>query len=331
MVEVWYALAAFAIAAYVVLDGYDLGAGMLHLFVAKRDEERRAVLGAIGPYWDGNEVWLLAIAGALFVAFPTVLAAAFSGMYLAMFMVVWALAFRGISIELRGQSKNELWRAFWDFVFAVASVVLVLLLGVALGNVLRGFPLDSRGMVVMPLFADFTPSPPTGLLDWYTVGIAAFAMVALARHAALFVAWKSSGDLQARCASAARRAFPAVVALWIAAWATSLSVARLRFRPLAIVFAITALAALAASFVFARRAKWRAAFVSSSAFLASVVFGVASATFPTLLRSIDDKSSLDATAAASSPHALAVGSIWFGLGIVAVVIAFARQYRDVET
>jgi len=266
-----------------------------------------------------------------FVAFPTALAAAFSGMYLAMFMVVWALAFRGISIELRGQSKNELWRAFWDFVFAVASVVLVLLLGVALGNVLRGFPLDAHGMVVMPLFADFTPSPPTGLLDWYTVGIAAFAMVALARHAALFVAWKSSGDLQARCAVAARRAFPLVVALWVVAWATSLSVARLRFRWLALVFALAALAALAGSVVLARRERWRAAFASSSAFLASVVFGVAAATFPTLLRSIDDKSSLDAAAASSSPHALAVGSLWFGLGIVAVVIAFARQYRDVET
>jgi cytochrome bd ubiquinol oxidase subunit II len=330
MVELWFALVAFATAAYVVLDGYDLGAGAIHLFVAKTDDERRAVLGAIGPYWDGNEVWLLAIAGALFVAFPSVLAAAFSGMYLAMFMVLWAIALRGISIEMRGQSHNELWRALWDFVFAAASVGLVVLFGVALGNLLRGFPLDARGMVVLPLFADFTPSPPTGLLDWYTVGIAAFALAALVRHAALFVAWKTAGDLRARCGVVASRSAPAVAGLWVAAWATSLSVARLTFRPLAIVFAIAAFAALAASVAFAMRARFRAAFAASSAFLASILAGLASATFPTVLRSIDDKASVDAYAAAASPHALAIGSIWYLVGLAAVVFAFARQYRKAD-
>ncbi len=328
MVELWYALTAFAIAAYVVLDGYDLGAGALHLFVAKTDDERRAVIAAIGPHWDGNEVWLLAIAGALFVAFPSVLAAAFSGMYLAMFMVVWSLAFRGISIELRGQSKNELWRALWDFMFAAASITLIVLLGVALGNVLRGFPLDAKGMVVLPLFADFTPSPPTGLLDWYTVTIAAFAVAALVRHAALFVAWKSDGDLRARCHRTSLRAAPVVAGLWIVVWAVSLSVARIAWRPLTIVFAVIAFAAFAASVSLAWRDRFRAAFAASSAFLASITFGIASATFPTLLRSVDDKASLDAFTAASSAHSLAIGSIWYALGLVAVVFAFARQYRE---
>ncbi len=328
MVELWYALVAFAAAAYVVLDGYDLGAGAIHLFVAKNDEERRAIFGAIGPYWDGNEVWLLAIAGALFVAFPSVLAAAFSGMYLAMFMVVWAIAMRGISIEMRGQSRNELWRALWDFVFAAASVVLVVLFGVALGNLLRGFPLDARGMVVLPLFADFTPSPPTGLLDWYTVGIAAFAVAALVRHAALYVAWKTNGDLHARCAVTAMRAAPVAAGLWIVVWATSLSVARVTMRPLAIVFAIAAFASLAASVAFARRDRFRAAFAASSAWIASILAGLASATFPTLLRSIDDKASVDAYAAAASPHALAIGSVWYLIGLVVLVLAFGRQYRE---
>ena len=328
MVELWFALVAFAAAAYVVLDGYDLGAGAIHLFVAKNDAERRAVIAAIGPYWDGNEVWLLAIAGALFVAFPSVLAAAFSGMYLAMFMVLWAIALRGISIELRGQSQNELWRALWDFVFAAASVGLIVLFGVALGNLLRGFPLDARGMVVLPLFADFTPSPPTGLLDWYTVGIAVFAVAALVRHAALFVAWKTEGVLRARCTIAARRATPIVAFLWVAVWAMSVSAARLTFRPLAIAFAILAFAGLAGSVAFATRDRLRAAFAASSVFLASILAGVASATFPTLLRSIDDKASVDAYAAAASPHALAVGSVWFLVGLVALIVAFARQYRD---
>jgi len=329
MVELWYALAAFAIAAYVVLDGYDLGAGILHLFVAKSDADRRAVISAIGPYWDGNEVWLLAIAGALFVGFPSVLAAAFSGMYLAMFMVVWSLALRGISIEMRGQSHDELWRAFWDFVFAVSSGVLVVLLAVALGNVLRGFPLE-HGAVVLPLFTDFTPSPPTGLVDWYTLAVALFAIAALARHAALWLSWKSAGDLRARCARVANYSGPIVVVSWVGAWAASLVVAHVAMRPLSFAFAVIAFGSLAASFVFARRERFLAAFSASSAFLASVIFGIASATFPTLLRSIDGKDSMDAYAAAASPHALAVGSIWYVAGVIAVIVAFARQYRDVE-
>ena len=183
-------------------------------------------------------------------------------------------------------------------------------------------------MVVLPLFADFTPSPPTGLLDWYTVGIAAFAVAALVRHAALFVAWKTEGGLRARCTTVASRAMPVVATLWVVVWGMSFSVAHLTFRPLAIVFVVLAVAALAASFVFAKRDQLRAAFSASSAFLASILAGVASATFPTLLRSIDDKASVDAYAAAASPHALAVGSVWFLVGLVALIVAFARQFRD---
>jgi cytochrome d ubiquinol oxidase subunit II len=236
---------------------------------------------------------------------------------------------RGISIELRGQSQNELWRALWDFVFGVASATLVLLLAIALGNVLRGFPLEG-GMVVLPLFSDFTPSPPTGLLDWYTLAIAAFALGALARHGALYVAWKSAGDVRERCARVANYGGPVVIVMWLGAWAASLFVAHLVMRPLVIVFAITATVALAASFSFARKERYFAAFAASSAFLASDIFGIASATFPTLLRAIDDKASIDAYGASASPHALAVGSIWYIAGVIAVTVAFARQYRNVE-
>jgi cytochrome d ubiquinol oxidase subunit II len=327
MVEVWYALVTFAACAYVVLDGFDLGAGALHLFVARTDDERRAVIAAIGPYWDGNEVWLLAIAGALFVGFPSVLAAAFSGMYLAMFLVVWALVFRGVAIEMRGQSKNELWRALWDFVFAVASASLPVLFGLALGNLLRGFPLDPHGMVVLPLFVDFTPAPPTGLVDWYTALVALFALVALALHAALFLASRTDGDLRARCARVARAALPAAAATWIACGVTSAVVAPLTMRPLAVALLALAVAALAAVLVFARRERFREAFLASSAFLASNLAGVAAAAFPTLLRSVDGTASVTAYAAAASPHALRVGAVWFPLGVAAIVTLFVRHYR----
>src|SRR5437867_161824 len=114
MVELWFAIVAVMLTLYVVLDGFDLGAGALHLLVARTNEERRQVLGAIGPYWDGNEVWLLATGGALFVAFPRVLAAGLSGFYLAIFLVLWCLILRGIAIEFRSHVADPLWRNFWD-------------------------------------------------------------------------------------------------------------------------------------------------------------------------------------------------------------------------
>jgi len=326
MVELWYALVAIAVCVYVVLDGFDLGAGALHLFVARTDAERRAVLEAIGPYWDGNEVWLLAIAGALFVAFPSVLAAAFSGMYLAMFLVLWALAFRGVSLELRGQSKNELWRALWDFVFCASSASLPVLFGLALGNLLRGFPLDPSGMVVLPLFVDFTPAPPTGLIDWYTLLVAVFALASLTLHGALFLASRTGGDLQKRCKRVATLALPVVLALWIACGAASGFVARLTLRPLAIVLLASAMAAFAAIFVMLRRERFGAAFVASSTFLASNLAGLAAASFPTLLRAVDDRASVTAYDAASSPHALGVGAVWFLFGLLAVGALFVRRY-----
>src|SRR5829696_2694760 len=117
MSELWFAIASVMLAIYVVMDGFDFGAGMLHLFVAKTDSERRQVLAAIGPYWDGNEVWLLASGGALFLAFPKVLAASFSGFYMAVFLIVWLLILRGISIEFRSHVRDGMWRRFWDVGF----------------------------------------------------------------------------------------------------------------------------------------------------------------------------------------------------------------------
>src|SRR5207342_3711503 len=124
VVELWFGIASVMLAAYVVLDGFDLGAGTLHLLVARTDQERRQVLAAIGPYWDGNEVWLLASGGVLFLAFPRVLASGLSGFYFAIFLLLWSLILRGISIEFRSHVDHSLWRAAWDAIFAVASTIL---------------------------------------------------------------------------------------------------------------------------------------------------------------------------------------------------------------
>src|SRR5579872_3615051 len=140
MLFVWFFLVALMITAYVVLDGFDLGAGVLHLWIAKTDQERQTVIRAIGPVWDGNEVWLLAGGGTLFFAFPVLYASGFSGFYLPLMIVLWLLLLRAIGIELRMHFRSRTWRALFDGCFSFSSALLAIFYGAALGNVIRGVP-----------------------------------------------------------------------------------------------------------------------------------------------------------------------------------------------
>lgn len=143
MEPVWFVLVAVMITAYVVLDGFDLGAGVLQLLIAGTEEERLTIIRTIGPVWDGNEVWLVAAGGTLYFAFPGLYAASFSGFYLPLMVVLWLLILRGISVEFRNHIDNEVWAPLWDCVFCVASALLAIFFGAALGNVVRGVPLDA--------------------------------------------------------------------------------------------------------------------------------------------------------------------------------------------
>src|SRR5581483_387457 len=165
METVWFVLVALMLVGYVVLDGFDLGAGALHLIAARTDEERRTLLQAIGPVWDGNEVWLLAAGGTLFYAFPLLYASSFSGFYLALNMVLWLLVFRAIGIELRTHVENPVWSAFFDGSFSLASILLIVFFGAALGNVMRGVPLQADHYFFVPLWTDFRPGREPGILD----------------------------------------------------------------------------------------------------------------------------------------------------------------------
>ena len=140
------------VATYVVLDGFDLGAGAIYLFAAKTNDERRQVLRAIGPVWDGNEVWLLAAGGTLYFAFPQLYASSFSGFYLPLMMVLWLLMLRAIGIEFRAHVETHLWQSFFDVIFSVSSILLAVFFGAALGNVVRGVPLDATGYFFEPLW-----------------------------------------------------------------------------------------------------------------------------------------------------------------------------------
>jgi cytochrome d ubiquinol oxidase subunit II len=153
----WFWIVAVMIAMYVVLDGFDLGAGVVHLAVAKTDEERRKVLRSIGPVWDGNEVWLLAGGGVLYFAFPALYASSFSGFYLPLMVVLWLLILRGTSVEFRSHIRNAVWRPMWDVIFSFSSTLLAVFFGAALGNVVRGVPLNKEGEFFLPLWTNFQP------------------------------------------------------------------------------------------------------------------------------------------------------------------------------
>jgi cytochrome d ubiquinol oxidase subunit II len=334
MEAVWFAIVCGMLAVYTVLDGFDFGAGILHRLVARTDEERRTVFAAIGPVWDGNEVWLIAAAGVLFLAFPKVYAAAFSGFYLAMMIVLWLLILRGIAIESRSRQANPLWREFWDTTFSLASVLLAVVLGTALGNVVRGVPLDSTGSFFIPLFTDFRPGIWPGVFDWYTALVGVFTLCALAGHGALYLAWKTTGPVQVRSRVWARRAWLAALPLWLA---VTLATARLRpevftsllARPWLLAFVALMLGGVAGVFHFLRRGRELAAFLSSGASLLALVAATMAGGYPVWLRStLDPAHSLTAVNSATEGYGLRVALAWWVVGITLAGAYFAYVWRS---
>ena len=333
MAELWFAIAAAMLATYVVLDGFDFGAGALHQFVAKNDRERRQVLAAIGPFWDGNEVWLLATGGVLFVAFQRVLASGLSGFYFAIFLVLWALILRGISIEFRSHVDHPLWRAAWDTIFAVASTILPVLFGAALGNLVRGLPLDAEGWFSLPLFTDFTARTPVGILDWYTIFAGVFALIVLAAHGAAFLLWKSEGPVHERSRQAAGWLYAGVVVLWplltVATWLVNAPMlAALPGRPLAWVSLLLAVGGLLAVRLGLRANRPLRAFLGSCAFVAGMLAATAVCIFPVMLRSIGGSGgSLTAHNASVPAASLAIALGWWVVGAPLAVAYFVLLFR----
>jgi cytochrome d ubiquinol oxidase subunit II len=329
MPELWFAIAAMGLTAYVVLDGFDFGAGTLHHFVARTDEERRQVIAAIGPYWDGNEVWLLATGGVLFLAFPAVLAAGLSGFYFAIFLVLWTLILRGISIEFRGHVQHPLWHSVWDFGFTFSSTLLPILFGAALGNLIRGLPIGRDGWFSLPLFTDFTTRSPVGILDWYTIAVGVFAWLMIAGHGALFLAWKTDGPVHDRSRRAALRLYGIGTVLLIPLTiATSMVNVRmlqaLPNRPVAWLGIAIAFGGLASVWIFVRQDRLLAAFMGSCAFLVGMLVATAACVFPVMLRAIDDDSlSLTAYNSSAAEPALRLGIAWWGVGFAIAIVYFA--------
>jgi cytochrome bd ubiquinol oxidase subunit II len=330
---VWFWIVAVMIAAYVVLDGFDLGVGILAPFVAKTEDERRMLFRSIGPVWDGNEVWLLAGGGTLYFAFPLLYASSFSGFYLPLMIVLWLLIMRGASIELRGHIAHDVWRSFFDALFFVSSALLAIFFGAALANVIRGVPLGADNYFFLPLWTNWRVGPQPGILDWYTVIGGVVALVALAAHGALWLALKAPEELETR----ARRA---ATALWIVLLlVTCISLpATVAVRPSTLanykahpaLFLIPALvvAALIAIISFTRQRKPLAAFLSSSFYLVFMLVGAAVGLYPVLLPSSSDPArDITIASALAGPHSLHVGLVWWSFGLLLALAYFITSYR----
>jgi cytochrome d ubiquinol oxidase subunit II len=332
MPTVWFVLVAFMLVAYVVLDGFDLGAGAVHLFVGRTDDERRTVLRSIGPVWDGNEVWLVAAGGTLFFAFPALYASSFSGFYLPLNMVLWLLMLRAVGIEFRTHIQSPVWRGFFDGAFCLSSALLAIFFGAALGNVIRGVPLRPDGTFFEPLWTDFRVGTENGILDWYTVLCGVLALVALTVHGASWLIYKTHGTVQMRARKVASSLLLPLLLLAVAALVASLAVRpqlldNYRRSWLGALIPAAVVASYAGLVWFSRRGRDRAAFLSSCAFLAAMLAGVAFALHPQVLpASTSDAYSLTIYNTAAGQYSLRYGVYWWSAGMLVAIAYFVLVY-----
>jgi cytochrome d ubiquinol oxidase subunit II len=333
MGTLWFCLVAIMLTVYVLLDGFDLGAGAIHLLVAKTDEERVQVLASIGPVWDGNEVWLIAAAGTLYFAFPALYASGFSGFYLPLMIVLWLLILRGISISFRNEVISKVWNPFWDFLFCASSLLLAVFFGAALANVVRGVPLDASGYFFEPLWTDFRLGEQTGILDWYTILISVLSLLALAMHGALWVQMKTEGPVNHRSAKIAVNTWWGILILTAAVTVITFKIqpqVKENFVtwPWGFIFPLLAVAGIAGVRFEMVKHDERKAFFASCAYLtgmlASVVFGL----YPLVLPARNPVYSLTVASAKAGDYGLKIGAMWWTIAILLAAGYFTYVYRS---
>lgn len=341
MQTLWFILVGAMLTMYVILDGFDLGAGIIHLFAARTDEERRIILRAIGPVWDGNEVWIIAAGGTLFFAFPVLYASSFSGFYLPLIIVLWLLMLRGVSIELRSQVPNSLWASFWDGIFFIGSAFLAIFYGAAMANVIRGVPLNGNGTFFEALWTDFNPfGANPGVLDWYTILIGLLAFITLVMHGALYIAVKTPEPLHTRTHRIADVFWIITVILLvpgtITTWLVQPHLATSYFtRPWGFLFPLLALVGLAGVGYFSLRRHTPArgerddlsAFFSSCLFIGGMLASAAFGLYPLVLPDVNHMNSLTIQNASSSQYGQTVGLVWWIIGIALAIVYFVFTYR----
>ncbi len=333
MPTLWFMIVAVMVAAYVLLDGFDIGAGAVHLFIARNDDERRTILRAIGPVWDGNEVWLLAAGGTLYFAFPLLYASSFSGFYLPLMMVLWLLMLRAIGIEFRSHLQEPMWKAFFDVIFGGSSILLAIFFGAALGNVVRGVPLNADGYFFEPLWTNWRVGAHNGILDWYTVMCGVIALVTLAVHGSLYLATKTEGDLNVRALKVASNLWPVQLLLTIVSLLATVYVQpgvlqNYRHWPVGYLIPLVVVASLVYLIYAHRQRNAKGAFLASCGYIIGMLVGLVFAVYPMVLPASTDPSySLTISNTAAGDHGLRVGLVWWSIGIVLAIGYFVFTYR----
>jgi len=329
----WFIMVAFMLATYLVLDGFDFGTGIIYHYVARTDVERRVALTAIGPVWNGNEVWLIAGGGLLFFAFPRAYAVGFSGFYLALFLVLWLLMLRGLAIELRDHLDHPLWRPIWDLTFTIASFSLAMIVGITLGNLVRGVPLNAEGYFFMPLWTTFRGGSPPGLLDIETILNGLLAVTILSVHGANYLAMKTDGELYQRAcrwATTGGWVLLPIGCLNLLTVSSAHSMLGEHYSTQPLGYAIPGVAAVAfGSLLYYRHAgRDVRAFFSSCLFILASLSSIAWAFYPNLLLATTDaRYTLTIYNAAASPYGLQIGLVWFTIGLSLVLTYTIYVYR----
>lgn len=329
---------------YVILDGYDFGAGIVHLLFAKTDEERAAIRNAIGPFWDANEVWLIASGGVLFFAFPTLYASAFSGFYLPLMLVLWFLIFRAIGLELRGQIHNRLWERFWEKAFGVASLCLALFFGAALGNVVRGVNLGmvengvstQEGHYFFLQLWNPTLDPLAeshGIIDWFTILLGIVSVITLTIHGANWIILKTSSTINNRLKSIIFKlnmVLCVLVILTAALWqyVKPFPLNNLIDHAWLWIFPLIAAVGLIGQFWIQKFKKDGMGFLFSCLFIMGSFASTVASLFPNVLPSTNSVNpSLTIYNVAAHEYGLSVGMYWFIIAFILVVIYFIIQFR----
>jgi cytochrome d ubiquinol oxidase subunit II len=321
---VWFVFLAAVITVYVVLDGFDLGAGTLYFVLGRTPQERERISSAIGPVWNGNETWVVVGGGVLFLAFPKAYAVAFSGLYFGLILVLWLLIGRGLSLELRHQIDHPMWHQAGDVIFSFSSTLLTFVLGVALGNIVRGVPLSAHGYFQLTLFHT---------LNWYALLVGLLAVLVLCAQAASFLAVRADGELGARAQALARRLVPAQIVGGIAMIGPTYAVRHhmltvFGHHPLALVFPLAGGAAIAVAIAAQAAGRWGRAFAANSLAIVALLATMAAGIYPDVLPAHQGRPfSLTINNAATAHHALDIAIVWFPIGMILAAGYFTYSYR----
>ncbi|MFA5299375.1 MAG: cytochrome d ubiquinol oxidase subunit II [Lutibacter sp.] len=340
----WYIIIAVVLAVFFVLDGYDFGVGIIHLFLAKEEKDKEVIAKSAGLFWDANEVWLVAAGGLLFMAFPTFYASAFSGFYLPLIIVLWLIVFRALGLEFRSQFNFQMWTTIWDKAFGVSSLLLALFFGVALGNVVRGVNLGgvANGVSLyeghyffLPLWnSTFSPlGESPGVIDWFTIIIGLISVVTLSIHGANWIILKTNSSINEQLKSVVFKLNSVLLVLTVLSlvvWQliNPNSLDNFVNKPYLIIFPIIYFFGLFGLFFINKLKKNMHGFILSTLLIVGGITSSLASLFPVLLPSTNNiNESLTIYNTVTSQYGLSVALNWGIVGFMLLIVYFIVQKR----